>query len=57
MYEKKNVIQNKITKQEIIDYLLDELKEEKRKMLEGKDNHYGYIFMICNDLGFTREEH
>lgn len=46
-----------ITKEKMVEYLLDELKEEKQKILEGKDNYYGYIFMICNDLGITEGEH
>lgn len=41
---------------EMINYLIDELKEEREKYLSGKDNHYGYIYMICNDLGIVIEE-
>lgn len=38
---------------EIVDYLLSELDDERRKLLDGKKNMYSYIFMICNDLGIT----
>lgn len=41
-------------KQEIIDYLLDELREEEEKARAGLGNNYGYIFMICNDLGIIK---
>lgn len=40
-----------MTREEMIEYLLEELKEEKQKMLMGEDNKYGYIFMLCNDMG------
>lgn len=40
-----------MTREEMIEYLLDELKEEREKMLLGKDNKYSYIFMLCNDMG------
>ena len=40
---------------EMKEYLLEELKEERKQMLMGKDNHYSYIFMICNDMGITEE--
>ena len=45
----------KMTIAEMKEYLLEELKEERKKMLMGKDNHYSYIFMICNDMGITEE--
>ena len=45
----------KMTITEMKEYLLEELKEERKKMLMGKDNHYSYIFMICNDMGITEE--
>lgn len=41
-------------KQEIIDYLLEELLLEESKMQAGLDNNYSYIFMICNDLGIIK---
>ena len=41
--------------EEIREYLLDELKDERQKMLMNKENHYSYIFMLCNDMGFTPE--
>lgn len=37
--------------EEMKKYLIDELKEERRKMLMNQDNKYSYIFMICNDMG------
>ena len=37
--------------EEIKEYLLDELKEEREKMLKKQGNNYSYIFMICNDMG------
>ena len=42
---------NKMTITEMKEYLLEELKEEKNKMLMNKENHYSYIFMLCNDMG------
>ena len=45
-----------MTINEMKEYLLEELKEERKKMLMGKDNHYSYIFMICNDMGITEEQ-
>jgi hypothetical protein len=37
--------------EEMKKYLIDELKEERRKMLMKQDNKYSYIFMLCNDMG------
>ena len=42
-----------MTHEEMVEFLLNELKEEKKKMLMGKENHYGYLFMLCNDIGIT----
>ena len=44
---------NKMTINEMKEYLLEELKEEKNKMLMNKENHYSYILMICNDMGIV----
>lgn len=41
---------------EMREYLLEELKEERQKMLMNKENKYSYIFMICNDMGIILEE-
>ena len=41
---------------EMCEYLLEELKEERQKMLMNKENKYSYIFMICNDMGIILEE-
>ncbi len=43
----------RMTYNEMIEYLLDELKDEKQKMLMGQENRYSYIFMLCNDIGIT----
>lgn len=45
-----------MNREEMIEYLLEELKEEKTKMLQGKENKYGYIFMLCNDMGIIPDE-
>lgn len=42
---------NNVNREEMIEYLLEELKKEETKMLQGKENKYGYIFMLCNDMG------
>lgn len=44
-------IQNRMSQEEMIEYLLEELEYERSRMLEHKDNKYGYIFMLCNDMG------
>ena len=41
---------------EIREYLLEELKEERQKMLMNQENHYSYLFMICNDMGIVPEK-
>ena len=41
----------KMTIAEMKEYLLEELEEERNKMLMNKENHYSYIFMLCNDMG------
>ena len=41
-------------KQEMIEYLREELYLEESKMQAGLDNNYSYIFMICNDLGIVK---
>lgn len=30
-------------------------RKEKNKMLMNKENHYSYIFMLCNDMGIIEE--
>lgn len=42
---------NRMSYNEMVEYLLDELKEEQRKMKLNEDNRYSYIFMLCNDMG------
>lgn len=44
-----------MTIEEMKEYLLDELKEERNKMLMNQENKYSYIFMLCNDMGITEE--
>ena len=44
-----------MTYDEMKEFLLNELKEERQRMLEGKENQYSYLFMICNDIGITEE--
>ena len=34
---------------EMVEYLLDELKEERNKMLMNKENRYSYIYYIIYD--------
>ena len=46
----------KMTITEMKEYLLEELKEERNKMLMNKENHYSYIFMLCNDMGIIEEQ-
>ena len=45
-----------MTIEEIREYLLEELKEEKNRMLMNKENHFSYLFMLCNDMGIVEEE-
>lgn len=42
---------NEWTKEEMKAYLLEELKEERQKMLMNRENNYSYLFMLCNDMG------
>ena len=45
-----------MTREEMIEYLLDELKEERENMLLQKENKYSYLFMLCNDMGIIPED-
>lgn len=49
-------VRNQMSEEEMIEYLLEELEEERRKMLMGKENKYGYLFMLCNDMGIVKLE-
>ncbi len=40
-----------MTIEEMKEYLLAELKEEREKMLKKQGSNYSYIFMLCNDMG------
>ncbi|MBQ8617040.1 MAG: hypothetical protein IJ418_05945 [Clostridia bacterium] len=40
---------------EMKEYLLEELKEEKSKLLRNVPNHDSFLSMICNDMGITEE--
>ena len=44
-----------MTFEEMKEYLLNELKEERNKMLMKEENNYSYIFMLCNDMGIIEE--
>ena len=46
-------LQNRMSYDEMVEYLLDELKEERNKMLMNEENRYSYIFMLCNDMGIV----
>lgn len=41
--------------EEMKEFLLDELKEEKKKMLRNEENHFGYLFMLLNDIGIIED--
>ena len=41
---------------EMKEYLLCELKEERYKMLMNQENKYYYLFMLCNDMGIIEEQ-
>ena len=41
---------------EMKSFILGELKDERRKLLNGEQNNYGYLFMISNDLGLVTLE-
>ena len=47
---------SKMTITEMKEYLLEELKAERDKMLMNKENHYSYILMLCNDMGIVEEQ-
>lgn len=40
---------------EMREYLLEELKEERQKMLMNQENNYSYLYMLCNDMGIVAE--
>lgn len=42
-----------MTIEEMKAYIKEELNEEYKKLLRNEDNHYGYLFMIANDMGLT----
>ena len=44
---------NRMSYDEMVEYLLEELKDERNKMLMNKENRYSYIFMLCNDMGIV----
>lgn len=43
-----------MSKKEMIEYLLRELYSEELLMMAGEPNNYGYIFMLCNDMGIIK---
>ena len=42
--------------EEIREYMLNELRKEFRKAESEEENIYSDLFMICNDLGVTKEK-
>lgn len=42
-----------MTIEEMKEYIKEELKEERAKLLKGEPNHYSYLFMIANDMGLV----
>lgn len=40
-----------MTIEEMKEYIAEELKTERSKMLQGLPNNYSYLFMIANDMG------
>lgn len=40
-----------MSKEEMKKFLLEELAEEKYEMVNGRENHYSFLFMLCNDMG------
>ena len=45
-----------MNREEMIEYLLEELRNQKNKMIHHKENKYEYIFMLCNDMGIIPDE-
>ena len=43
-----------MTIEEMKEYIAAELEEEHKRLLAGEENHYGYLFMIANDMGLTK---
>lgn len=42
-----------MTFKDMREYIKEELAEEYAKLLKGEENHYGYLFMIANDMGLV----
>lgn len=40
-----------MNKNAMVEYLLNELKEEYNLWIMNKENNYSYMFMLCNDMG------
>ena len=40
-----------MTIEEMHDYIIGELLEERKKLLMNQPNHFGYLYMIANDMG------
>lgn len=43
-----------MTIEEMKEYIAEELKEERAKMLRNEPNNYSYLFMIANDMGLIK---
>lgn len=41
---------------EMREYLLSELEEQRQRWILRQENNYSYIFMICNDIGITEND-
>ena len=37
----------------MVEYLKNELREERYKAIMHQPNNYGYLFMILNDMGLV----
>lgn len=44
-----------MTIDEMKEYIIDELLEERKKLLMNQPNHYGYLYMIANDMGLIED--
>lgn len=45
-----------MTQEEIKEYLLEELADQRRRYLTNDTNHYSYLWMILNDIGIETPE-
>jgi len=45
-----------MTIEEMKEYIVQELEEERAKMNLNEPNHFSYLFMIANDMGLIEQE-